>query len=55
MNTFSLLLVISSEVQRSREIWGTAFGINSERRKSDSSTPLRFAQSDRLNRLEVNV
>jgi hypothetical protein len=55
MNIFSPLLVISSEVQRSREIWGTAFGINSERRKSDSSASLRSAQSDSLNRLEVNL
>ncbi len=57
MNCSSLSFVISSpldslrinSVQRSREIWCTVFGINSERRKSDSSTSLCSAQSDSTN------
>jgi hypothetical protein len=52
MNTSSPSLVISSE---SREIWGIKFEIDSECRKSDSSTPLRSTQSDIKRRAEVRL
>jgi hypothetical protein len=53
MNIF--LFVISSEVKRSREILGTAFGMHSEFCIVDSSTPLRSEQSDKLSGLEVRL
>jgi hypothetical protein len=56
MSPYTLSFVISSpscflrinSVKRNREMLGTAFEINAERCKSDSSTPLRSAQSDNV-------